>query len=894
MNRLTSNLARLARSFGKSATRAAHGRTMERLETRTLFAAGDLDPTFGRNGVDMAADEGDNFSEQVLDIAATPDDSFALLVTGIRRDRYDPGDRQTVSEAGFGVAHVGNGLGSAGDLTSYHDTPINPTTIAVAADGRVLMAGSAFTFIGFQNYQLAVHRWAGTELGGPSPVMTDLTPYAPPTGHDAVRSSATESLVQPDGRLLVTGVLQTLDVPGPGEPGAPDVTGTYLFLVRCNSDLTLDRTFGGGDGVVVANTNASGSGAPDVFGLDLALTGDGDVVVLGQNPRSRTGEVVSDHVYLFRFNGDGSRDNAFGLNGVARVDIGSTTRDTADAVRVLPGGKILVSGTARTPTSVDIALAQFNPDGTPDLSFGGGDGQVRVTTGPIGETIDTATDLAVLLGGKIVVAGYTGRPSGGENMYAVEPDYALYRFNPDGSTDITFGGGDGKATVDVGTTFGGASTDDTFPVLGVLDDGRTVVAGSTSNYPNGISAARFLGDTTAQEQVLQAETARLSGPTARRDNAGFNGAGYADFTNATGDFVEWTVTEGAAANHRLTFRYANGSSDRPLELRVNGVAVKRVSFPSTGAWNRWATVFADAPLQGGANTVRITSVGSNGPNVDQVGVKRSPRPAPPEPRQVVYGAEYANIVGAQVRRANMGYEGDGYVDFVNASGDSVEWTNVNANAAGTYLVYFRYANGGSDRPLELRVNGAVINPRMSFPGTGSWYDWNNAAAQVPLRAGANTIKLTAVGSNGANIDSLIVSSTVMPPPEQTLQAEDAQLAGPGVGTSNTGYSGRGYADFGTAVGESVEWGVTVAETREYVLEFRYANGGGGNRPLAVKVDGVAAPGSPLAFAPTRTWSTWRGGQVIVRLTAGQHRIRLESLGAGPNVDSVTIRPVLQG
>jgi hypothetical protein len=192
----------------------------------------------------------------------------------------------------------------------------------------------------------------------------------------------------------------------------------------------------------------------------------------------------------------------------------------------------------------------------------------------------------------------------------------------------------------------------------------------------------------------------------------------------------------------------------------------------------------------------------------------------------------------------------------------------------------------------LRVNGAVVNSRLSFPWTGSWYNWGSVTLRVPLRAGVNTIKLTSVGFNGGNIDSLTVSPPADPPPIQTLQAEDARLSGPGVRASNAGYTGGGYADFGDAAGQSIEWTADIAEMRDYVLEFRYANGGGSSRPLNVKVDGAAPAGvsNPLPFAPTGSWTTWRTISVTVRLAAGRHTIRLESTGPGANIDALTIRP----
>ena len=414
---------------------------------------------------------------------------------------------------------------------------------------------------------------------------------------------------------------------------------------------------------------------------------------------------------------------------------------------------------------------------------------------------------------------------------------------------------------------------------------------------SGAPVARLLGDEAPPEQAYQAENARLAGPTIRRDNAGYNGTGYADFTNATGDFVEWTVNASAETTHRLTFRYANGSTaDRPLELKVNGTVVKRVSFPKTGTWKDWRTVFADVPLQNGANSIRLTSVGSNGANIDEVSVKRAGtvQPPPPPPERI-YEAENAAIVGAEVHRANLGYSGAGYVDYVHTTGDSIEWT-VTADTAGTYNLSFRYALGNNipDRPLELKVNGQAVNSRLSFPFTGSWSTWKTVDLNVPLRAGANTVRLSTAGSNGPNVDLLKVSPPTEPqPPPQTLEAENARLGGPGIRRDNAGFTGTGYADFGAAAGEFIEWTADVGDTRVYVLQFRYANGGTTARPLNLTVDGALPAGvtNPLPFAQTESWTSWRTVSVTVRLAAGTHRVRLESVGTGPTVDSLTIRPV---
>ena len=119
-------------------------------------------------------------------------------------------------------------------------------------------------------------------------------------------------------------------------------------------------------------------------------------------------------------------------------------------------------------------------------------------------------------------------------------------------------------------------------------------------------------------------------------------------------------------------------------------------------------------------------------------------------------AENATIAGAVVSAIHAGFTGTGFVDYVNPSGDYIEWIH-GAPAAGMYSIEIRYANGGSaDRPLELRVNGSVVNSHVSFPPTGIWPNWTTVSASVPLVAGPNAIRLTAVGFSGPNIDAVTI------------------------------------------------------------------------------------------------------------------------------------------
>jgi rhamnogalacturonan endolyase len=125
----------------------------------------------------------------------------------------------------------------------------------------------------------------------------------------------------------------------------------------------------------------------------------------------------------------------------------------------------------------------------------------------------------------------------------------------------------------------------------------------------------------------------------------------------------------------------------------------------------------------------------------------------------IYEAENAILSGAVVAANQSGYSGTGFADYKNNSADYVEWT-VNASAAASCGISFRYAlaYAGTDRPLEIRVNGAVVAASLSFPATGSWAVWTMTSPLVAtLNSGANTIRATTIGSNGANVDYLRVS-----------------------------------------------------------------------------------------------------------------------------------------
>jgi hypothetical protein len=122
--------------------------------------------------------------------------------------------------------------------------------------------------------------------------------------------------------------------------------------------------------------------------------------------------------------------------------------------------------------------------------------------------------------------------------------------------------------------------------------------------------------------VYEAELASYVGPSLVSQYPGHSGNGYIDFSNSSGDILEWTIVAPATGNYEVVFRYAFGPSSsplRPLMLSVNGsVIVPSLDFPLTGSWSTWQGLGVNLSLNAGTNTVRLTSLGFGGANFDRL------------------------------------------------------------------------------------------------------------------------------------------------------------------------------------------------------------------------------------------------------------------------------------
>jgi uncharacterized delta-60 repeat protein len=256
------------------------------------------------------------------------------------------------------------------------------------------------------------------------------------------------------------------------------LTGAVMMAVMLTINVStalsvpqgsMDTSFGNSGNV----TTDFGGGEDNARGI--AIQPDGKLVTAG-SAEDRSGPGWANDFALARYNTDGSLDTSFDGDGKVTTDFAGWS-DEAYAVALHEDGKIVAAGSAWDGTTVDVALARYNSDGSLDASL---DGDGKVFTDFDSGWWDVAYDVALHEDGKIIAVGTT--------YYG---DFALARYNTDGSLDTSFDG-DGKITTDFDSGLA-----DYANAVAVQQDGKIVAAGYTWNDTTGMSdqaLARYNSD----------------------------------------------------------------------------------------------------------------------------------------------------------------------------------------------------------------------------------------------------------------------------------------------------------------------------------------------------------------------------------------------------------------
>jgi uncharacterized delta-60 repeat protein len=277
-------------------------------------------------------------------------------------------------------------------------------------------------------------------------------------------SSANALALQSDGKIVVAGR-----------------AGDQFALARYNSDGTLDQNFDSG-GLISASFEP-GNANTISLASSLAIQPDGKIVVGGdsfnRNPAAPD-YVLDSNVALARYNSDGTLDGTFGAGGFVVSSFGNF--DRTDAITIQSDGKIIVAGDSNSTGlglyDYTLTLVRYNPNGTPDETFGAAGRAV-----PVSGSFDVSA-LALRQDGKIVVAGTYLSP------YPANKDFALTQYNGDGTLNSSFGIA-GLGVTDFAWTGSATGRENVTATLAVQADGKILVGGySASNF----ALARYNND----------------------------------------------------------------------------------------------------------------------------------------------------------------------------------------------------------------------------------------------------------------------------------------------------------------------------------------------------------------------------------------------------------------
>lgn len=298
-------------------------------------------------------------------------------------------------------------FGVKGKMITTFSSRATAFAVSLEPDGRIVLGGTAD---GSNSNDFAVSRYHADgkpdrSFGNSGKIVTDFQGL-----EDEILATA----IQPDGKIVAAGESRSK---------------SYNFaLARYNINGTLDTTFNHGGKVI---TDFGGS---DDIIYAMALQNDGKIVVAGQV--SKVGSLTT-RFALARYNTNGALDKSFGTNGTVLTLINSNCE--AFAIAIQNDGKIIVAGDTYNGSDYDFAMTRYNSNGTLDAGFGNN----GIIATAVGNFNDMAKAVAIDPDGRILLAGFTSKDG------FIDDDFAVVRYLSTGQQDKTFGL-NGIATMKIG------------------------------------------------------------------------------------------------------------------------------------------------------------------------------------------------------------------------------------------------------------------------------------------------------------------------------------------------------------------------------------------------------------------------------------------------------------
>lgn len=482
-------------------------------------------------------------------------------------------------------------------------------------------------------------------------------------------SQANAIAIQADGKIVAAGTT------------ADNQFATDFAVARYNNNGSPDMTFGS-DGKVIT----------DFFGRTdrawgVAVQPDGKIIVVGE-----ANDSDHNHFALVRYESNGNLDAAFGTNGKVTTIAGG-----ARAVILQADTKIIVAGQANG----QIALARYNATGALDQNFGTG-GIARIdfptTFGAEGRALALQPD------GMFVVAGLV-------NAGMFSSDFALARFDTNGSIDSSFGVG-GRVT----SRFEGFTTEEANGVV-AQPDGKIIAAGfaQSSTIIGDFALARYNSNGTLDNNFNTGGKVTLdilgvndfANAIALQSDGKFVVGGYA-VSSIGGAFTQFAV---ARLNPTVTL-------STPSDFDRDGKTDISVFRPSNNYWYMLQSSNSAFVAQSfGASGDRVLAGDYDGDGRADLGVYR-------QGNWYIQRSRNGTLLGVQFGLgtdipASSDFDGDGKADIAVFRPSNGVWYIMNSSDNAVQIIPF---GQNEDLPRAADFDGDGKADLAVFrPGIGTWY-----------------------------------------------------------------------------------------------------------------------------------------------------------------------------